>query len=363
MRRRVVFLVGTLDAGGAERVLLNWARHLTDAGWEVSFVCLYRPGRLAEEAARLGRLECVGVPTSGGLAAGLAALPRVAGALTRARAPIVQAFHLVPWGLGAVIGRLSRERSLVASVQNMPPPPTMKRSILLRLAARWTDHIVACCRTVRAAFLRDYRAAGERVSVIYNSVDDEAFVEPLSGRRRNGTLVIGTVAHLTPQKGHAHLIGAAVDLKRRGLDFDWRLIGAGALRGELEREVERCGVTDCIRFYGFRSDVRALLGELDLFVLPSLWEGLPVAVLEAMAAGVPVIATDVGGNAELIEHGVTGLMVPPAHPSALADAVTSLACDADARSRMAEAARATVKARFTVRVAGEQLVSVYEGLL
>jgi glycosyltransferase involved in cell wall biosynthesis len=141
------------------------------------------------------------------------------------------------------------------------------------------------------------------------------------------------------------------------------VVGTGNLERELKQQAIREGIDAAVNFAGYRSDIPQILSAADLFVLPSLAEGLPLAALEAMAACLPVVATDVGGTAEAVVDGETGLLVPPANPHRLAAAILSLVSDRERRVQMGSAGRARVEQRFSARVAAKTLGMLYLQLL
>lgn len=190
---------------------------------------------------------------------------------------------------------------------------------LERLAGRWTDRLVAVGESQRELAVSRRIVSAERVVVIPGGVDPGQFQHP----RRPGDLprelglpadtpLVGTVAALTPQKGLEYLLQAAALIKREPHPAHFVVVGDGAHKRRLRRLARDLGVRDTVHFLGQREDVPRLLADLDVFVMPSLWEGLPYALLEAGAAGLPVVATRIPGNSDLIEDRVTGRLVAPA---------------------------------------------------
>ena len=153
---------------------------------------------------------------------------------------------------------------------------------------------------------------------------------------------------LEERKGHRYLLEAAGKLKRQGLSVTIRIAGDGLLRHSLQRDAVRLGLQDDVQFCGFVTDTAAFLADVDVFVMPSLFEGLGVAALEAMAAGRPVIATRVGGLAESIIDGVTGILVAPRDAEALAGAIAKLAAQPELAAEMGQHGRARVLEHFTL---------------
>jgi glycosyltransferase involved in cell wall biosynthesis len=176
-------------------------------------------------------------------------------------------------------------------------------------------------------------------------------------------LLVGTVGRLHPQKGFASLLAAVARVRERLPAIRLLLVGGGALRRDLVARAEALGLAEVVIFAGSRGDVPEILAALDLFVLPSLWEGLPNAVLEAMAAGLPVVATAAGGTPEVVVDGETGLLVPPGDVTALAEAIERLLRDPGLRRKMGEAGRKRVEGHFTIEQTVAQTVALYETLL
>jgi glycosyltransferase involved in cell wall biosynthesis len=171
--------------------------------------------------------------------------------------------------------------------------------------------------------------------------------------------VVLTMARLDAAKGLGHLLGAAAQVP----EALFVVAGEGPLRGVLEARARQLELDGRFRFLGQRWDVPGLLGAADLFVLPSLSEGLPLTVLEAMAAGTPVVATDVGGTSEALVHGETGLLVPPADAAALAGAIRTLLADRGRAERLAAAARVRIREHFSAETMVRGITGIYEDIL
>ncbi len=213
-----------------------------------------------------------------------------------------------------------------------------------------SDHV----RRIHAASLAD-----TRVETIHAPFDESLFPKSWHGLR-HPEIVIGTAGSLGFLKGHIHLIRAMRILRDAGRDIRWRIAGDGPLRAELEAAVEKEGIADRVTFLGFQAHDARLYEGLDLYVQPSLAEGCSITLLEAMASGIPVIASDIDGPTELIEHGVSGLLVPPAHPESLASAIASLADDRGKAAAIGQAGHERSLSRFSSRVFLEKMSRVYE---
>jgi glycosyltransferase involved in cell wall biosynthesis len=161
-------------------------------------------------------------------------------------------------------------------------------------------------------------------------------------------VVIGTIAHLSSEKGINHLIEAAALIPDVHSRMRFVVVGDGSLRGELQRQVRAANLETCFQFAGFQENTGGHLASFDIFVLPSLSEGLSSSILSAMASSLPVVATRVGGIPELVRHGDNGLLVPPADPPALAQALKCLAETPSERLRMGQRGRARMETEFTL---------------
>jgi glycosyltransferase involved in cell wall biosynthesis len=212
---------------------------------------------------------------------------------------------------------------------------------------RCVDGVVAISQPI-ARVLADGGVAREKIRTIASGIDPRNYqnIPPPAGDR--APLVIGAVGALEPRKGHRFLLEAAAELKRRGRRFLYRIAGEGSERQRLVELVNKLGLERDVEFAGFVSDVPRFLASIDIFLMPSLFEGLGVAVLEAMAAARPVVASRVGGLTDSVIDGETGLLVPPGDSRALAEALARLSEGVDLISAMGIKGRARVLEHFTM---------------
>ena len=215
------------------------------------------------------------------------------------------------------------------------------------------------------------RRLGRKAQRIYNALNFERFAEhqvdkvaklqalglPADAR------VIGTVGRLAPQKGYHIFLDAAALVLAEQPNARFLLVGDGALAARLQEQAGKLGIADHVLFTGSRTDVNQLYPVMDLFVSSSLWEGLPTVLLESMAAGTPVVATDVSGNVELVESGVTGRLVQPDNAAALAGAILQTLRNPQPAQAMAALARQRVQETFSIVGISQQYVELYAKLL
>jgi glycosyltransferase involved in cell wall biosynthesis len=331
----------------------------TERGWRGGEVQL---GLLATELVARGHRPSVAAPP------GAAILERLPGAVERVELAARNDLDLVAAAkLGLAARRLKPElvhaftpRAQAVARLGLRGTPPLVASKLTGFAAGkgLGGHLkyrgVARYAAVSRAAAEALRRAGvpeERVRLIPSAVGPAFRLRPSAP----GTDVIGCVAALVPGKGHDALIEAVALLARALPSLELRLVGDGPERAALSARAQRLGVGGRVRFLGaLRSpeEVAGALAALDLFVLASHAEGLPTALLEAMAVGVPVVATPVGGVPEIVRDGETGKLVPVGDPAALATAIADLLADGPGRARLAQAARTVAEAHSIARVAG-----------
>jgi glycosyltransferase involved in cell wall biosynthesis len=366
-RVRVVYLAHTFNVGGAEEMVLNLVRHLPAERFEPHVCCIHARGPIGEEIARTG------TPVASlGLTPGLRhplAVAAIRRYLRDTNPAIVHTFLLTASLYGRVAAILARVRIIVGTEVNIYERKRRAHVWAERLLMAGTDCVVASAQSVKAFYERQVHADPSKVTVIYNAVDFSQLqvTLPRAELRRSlrlpaGAFVAGTIARLTEQKGHAVLFAAlngAPELQHVHL----LVIGDGDLRGRLETDVIDRGLQSRVHFLGARRDLGNLLAAMDAFVLPSLWEGLPLSLVLAMGAQLPVVSTTVAGIPEVVTDGATGLLVPPGDAASLRRALVRVVVDRDEAARFGRAARASVLPRFGIDRYVSSVVNLYEQLL
>ena len=234
-----------------------------------------------------------------------------------------------------------------------------------RMLVPRTGMIVAACEWERDVALSQVAAPADRVRVVYLGVPETPAAEPDErvAEFAAGRLVAGMVSVLRPQKDPLTLVRAAALLRDRGRDdVCVALVGSGELADAVTAEIGRLGVGDSMRLFGFRGEVASALRSFDLFVLPSLWEALPISIMEAMSCSLPVVATHVNGVPEAVLDGETGTLVEPGAPDAVATAIERLLGDEEVRRRFGAAGRSHYEARFRVEPMLATHAAIYDGI-
>jgi glycosyltransferase involved in cell wall biosynthesis len=346
----VVHLVLSLRPGGLERLVCNLAAAPALRSFRVLVCCLDEEGDLAADVRRAGhRVEVV--RRRGGLDAGL--VFRLARYLREQRADVVHTHSLDPMFYGGLAAWLAGVPVRVHTQHNTQVFTTygVRDRFKFRLAARLFSSVVAVGAETDRELARAGVSAARRV-VIRNGIDVGRYATGAAAGSAvlgspPGPRVVGTVARLSREKGIDLLVDAFARLVPGDPATRLVIVGEGPERGALEALARSCGVSDRVTFQGFHPRVAELLPGFDVFVLPSRTEGLPLALLEAMAAGRACVATKVGGVPEVVADGVTGVLVAPGDPAALAAAVQALLADPVLRRRLGTAARAQVEGAWS----------------
>jgi glycosyltransferase involved in cell wall biosynthesis len=362
--RRVVHYVDSDTFGGCEEAALHLMAALDRRRWEPVLLHHANPGisRLLEGATALGiRTRAVPRVDSRRRLSGVARLWRA----LRAERPAIFHAHL-SWPLackhGVRAAWLARVPGVVGTAQLYVAPDSLWRSRVMLSPFR---RIIAVSEEVKTRYAQGLHLSPRKLVVVRNAIrvppagraGDPALRAALARGRPD--YIVLTPARLHPQKGHVYLLAAAV----RVPDATFVLAGDGPLRAELEAQARALGIADRCVFLGYRADVPDLLAAADLLVLPSLFEGLPVSVLEAMAAERPVVATAIGGTDEAIVPEESGLLVPPRDPAALASAIQRLRADPGLARRLALAGRARVEREFSSDVTAGHIMRIYDEVL
>ena len=351
---------------GVSRLFSWWFPRYDPARFTVSLCGLKRP----EPASRL--LEEQGIPVRH-LGRGRFD-PRILGDLVRvAREGRAAILHVHGYA-AADFGRLAARRvgaALVLHEHFADPRMPAYQGLADRMLARFTDRAIAVSGSTRDFLVRERHVPAKRVRLIWNGAPLAEFapVTPeaaLSTRRALGlpadAPLVGSISRLSEQKGHRYLLDAAARVLPRRPDTRFLIVGDGDQMEPLRRQAGALGIAPSVSFAGHRTDVPALLGALDVFCISSTYEGTPLALFEAMAAGKAIVSTAVDGCREVLEDGATGLLVPPRDPEALAVALVRTLDDAALRASLAKRAR-EASARYDIAACVAQMQDLYDEVL
>ena len=362
---RVLHVALSLDVGGTERLVIEIARRLEPRFTAVC--CLDAPGAWAAELTGRG-IPVVALHRKQGFRPSLGS--QLAAVADRFGATVLHCHHYSPF----VYGRLAALRSSNLQVvftehgRLSDAPPSAKRRLANQVMGRLPGAFYAVSEDLRRHMLAEGFPA-HRVRVIYNGIEPGAAPTPadrLDARRRlaivDDAFVVGACGRLDRVKDLATLLNAFAVVRSRVPHAMLVIVGGGAERMPLEQQVVSLGLQGAVRFTGHRDDVRRLLPAFDVFVNSSISEGVSLTILEGMASSLPVVATRVGGTPEVVEDGVTGLLVPARSPDALAQAIGELANDPARTVAMGAAGRTRVEGTFNIDRMVDQYAGVYDAL-
>jgi glycosyltransferase involved in cell wall biosynthesis len=352
--KRILFVSTSTTLGGAEKTLYSLATLLDPQRFTVTGVVSLKPaGIYAEKLKSLGistrSLELKGRPRLKDIAA-LTAL------IERDKPDIVHALMYQAIQLCRLAKRRSKLRFKLVSSPRVNYRTRSAFTLLVdRVLKGGDDLLITESEASRAYLIKKLGYAPGKVKTIYNGVDIARWpVSPTERARKRlelglgeSDILIGSVGRLDAQKGHSFLIDAVAKIKTR-VPVRCAIIGDGPKRTSLEAQIRRLRLEKHVWLLGERQDVTAWLSSFDIFVLPSLWEGLPNALLEAMALGLPVIASAVDGVFDIVRASEDGLLVAPKDALSLAKKIVELASSAPLRSRLGAAAKQTIASRFTL---------------
>jgi glycosyltransferase involved in cell wall biosynthesis len=354
-RLTVLYVIWSLQMGGAERVVADLARSLDRRLFRPLVCCLNFKGRLAEP------LEADGVPVYAldkRPRLDLRVLLRLIRLMRKERVDVVHTHLWTSSFWGRLAGALARVPVVVITEHNLDTWRRAPHLLADRLLGWVTDDWVFVSREVEAFYRARLAVPSGRGHVVHNGVDLVPFERVLDGtavRARigipAGARVAGVVGRLEARKGHRFFLEAMRRVVDRMPGAMGLIVGEGREKEALLSQRDALGLQDAVRIVGYWPDLAEAMAALDVFVLPSLMEGHPLAILEAMAAGKPVVATDVGGNSEAVEPDVTGVLVAPADPEALAGAIVALLAEPERARRFGEAGRRSLDRRFSLDAA------------
>lgn len=369
----IVHVLYRLDTGGMERIIVSLINATSDR-YRHAVIALAGFGSLRSEIATTAT-ACVSLDKQPGKDWGC--YFRFWRALRSLRPDLVQTYNIGTLDLAPIVKLAGVRRLVHAEHGRDAADPDGENSRYLRLR-RWmapfVERYVVVSPDLRSWLTERARIKHSKVVYIANGIDVDLFDVPAAAdktRRQlgdfapTGSVLVAHVARLDQVKDQAGLISAFKLLRQTSGHVDCRLVivGAGSQRQQLERQIAELGLMQAVQLLGNRDDVAELLAECDVFALSSIAEGMPVTLLEAMAASLPVVATDVGGVALVVENGVTGTLVPARDPSAMASALNAYAADPTLRRKHGNAGRARVTAQFSLSAMVTAYAALYDELL
>jgi glycosyltransferase involved in cell wall biosynthesis len=368
---KVLHLIGSMDLGGAEKLTSLTVEGLNSDEFKASVCCVKSGGFYADKLRTKGYQvdELLGVHkhASISLLMLLNAAWKLFNILRRERPDVLHSHLFAASCLGRVIGKLAGVPCIIVTLHRIEYPriqPRIERLFKLLTSLFITDSNAAAAKLSCAL-----KIPQKSIRVIYNGIDRSEFASPPSGEAartslnlKNDEFVIGVIAHLYKEKGHEFLLESLAMIKKRIPGFKLLIVGDGYLRKELEKQAEQMLPSGSVSFLGQRGDLANLLSAMDLFILPSSWEGFGIILAEAMYMRVPVITTsDGGGCAEVVKDNDGGQLVPYGDNAALSDAILRFYNDRSYRKDQGILGRARVERLFSSEAMIRQYADAYIG--
>ncbi len=374
----IAHVLHRLYLAGAEVLAAALSRQLRDR-YRFVFLCLDEVGPLGQQLQTEG-FTVIDLQRKPGVDFKVAA--HIREVVRREKINLLHAHQYTPFFYASLSRRFSNNPAILFTEhgRHYPDLRKLKRVLANQWLLRKHDRVTAVGAWVKQALVSNEGLPEKRIEVIYNGIDPQQF-QPVSQRLderaavraelglADDEIVVAQVARFHPVKDHATAIKAwalvqqKISAEAPGLKATLLLVGDGELRPTLEKLVRELGISESVRFLGVRKDVHRLLAGVDLFLLSSLSEGVSVTLLEAMGSALPIAATDVGGNPEVVQHSVTGLLSPRRDAPALANNLLTLIQDTSLRQRMGSAGRARLLTHFTQSDMHANYAALYDQML
>jgi glycosyltransferase involved in cell wall biosynthesis len=356
----VFLMTNTLETGGSERQFVTMGNALDRQKFSVSLGCLRKFGALKNEVDRLHEFS------AGGSLFGLQswrarlALSRF---LRRKRIAVAQSFDFYSNLMLIPAARFAGVPVVVGSHRQLGDLLTQGQFKAQSAAFRFCDQVV-CNSWAAARRLQETGMREQKLTVIPNGLPDAWFAAvPAALVHETGVVRIGLISRMNPGKGHEVFLRVAEKLTVRHPQLQFVLVGDGPLRPGLEERARQLGLSERVMFLGDRHDIPPVLASLDISVLPSSSESLSNVILESMAGGVPVVATEVGGNRELVEHEKTGFLFSPGNEAQFVAALETLITQPELRERFGSCGREKARAEYAISTVRDRYQDLYRDLL
>ena len=372
----ILYVIGSLRVSGAEKALVTIVRGINKERFHPIVCCTGGGGELESTIRKCG----IPVKIFGsGRFYDFVEIIKLSQFIKRENVDIVHTQLFESDIIGRIAAKLAKVPIIISTFQNIYQWKQSKKlkerikTIVDRITSNYyTDQLIAVSHSVKNFHIEKCGIRADKIVTLPNLVDFEKLklrdgFDPVKKRQelslKPGVPIMINIGRLFPQKGQKYLIQAAAKVASTFKKVKFLIVGNGFLLSDLKREVESLQLSDNVKFLGKRDDIPELLSISDVFVLSSLWEGLSVALLEAMAMGKPIVATNVDGALDVIKHKKEGLLVPPKDSNALTKAIIYLLENKEKAKKMGTAAKKKVVEQFSTNVVVRKLEQLYEKLL
>ena len=371
MATRILYLITSTNTGGTEKALLELIKRIDHDSWAVHVCSVKKPGRfsraLTDSSVRFFSLE---MSESGRLSATLNFLPsliKLVHIIRQVNPEIIHCFLFRANILGRLAGRIARTPIIISSIRVMEKDKPLKH-LIDRLTASMVDKYMAVSESCRRFTIEQLGISPDKIITVYNGIDcreEETSDIKTPSDNTDDVKKIALVGRFDRQKGHDVLLRALKIIMDRNTDLNLNtfFFGEGPDEEKIKAAINRMGLSGKVFFRGVIEDIRGTIAGMDLLVLPSLWEGLPNVLLEAMAEAKPVVASDIEGIDEIVVDGTTGILFEPGNPEAFAEAIMRLLCNQDLAEKMGRTGRAKAVKKFSIENTVAETLTVYQKLM
>ena len=363
-RPLLIYVITTLGDGGAEREVARVTRVLQERSpFDVEICCLMGRGSFADETEKAGVKVTVLYESKKPWYVTAYALIKY----LRQCKPMIVHVHLARWGV--IAAKLAGVPVVVLSVHNWMLKQAWHHMTLEKISFRLADRVIGVSEAISRQLVEEYGIPKKRVCTVMPALDFSQCPDTDADAKKaelgipSDAPVIGNVGRLCEQKAQKYFVAAAAIILKTKPECRFLILGEGPLRDELQRQINDLGIADRIHLLGFREDAREIIRVMDVSCLSSLYEGTPMAALEAMGYGKPVVITDVPGSEGVVIDGKTGFVAQPKDPSSLAGCILRLVEDRELAGRMGDEGRRLVTSKYSVESNLGQLLPLYLGAL
>jgi len=356
---KITHILAELGFGGAERLLLDIIRSTDRSCFDIEVVCVVTGGAFEKE------LEKIDVPVTiigKNTKLGLDVFWKIRKHLLQTKPDIVHT-HLFAGDFWGKIGaKLAGIKCIISTEHNVNISEGFMKDTIKTFTNTFTKKIIAVSGAVKKYTIKKYKTSADKIDVIYNGIDLSRFHFKIPDFDKE-KIILGSVGRLTEQKGHRYLIDAFEKIIEKFPQAELWIVGEGELKEKLQTQIEKLKLAEHVKLLGTRRDIPEILTQFDVFVMPSLWEGLGITVIEAMVTGLPVIASGVDGLRELIEDGETGILVESKNAESLAEAIMKLLEDQSLAISLGKNAKQEIVENFDMTKMVKKYEEAYMGAL
>ncbi|MGB9677780.1 MAG: glycosyltransferase [Candidatus Ratteibacteria bacterium] len=347
---KIGYLIGSSEIGGTEKIILTIAKYLDKNIFDIVFFCIKGEGKftrnLREKNFKIYVFNLKKNPFS---------FISLFLSIKKEKLEILQSFLFVANILGRIYGKFTGIKFIISSQRSTDPWRKWYHWLLERITNRWVNLIISNSYSAREILIKKGKIPRKKIKVIPNGIEIPEKTEKIN----KNYIVVGAIGNLRKAKGYFDLISASKIIIEKFKNVKFYIVGEGELKDRIIRKIEKNGLSEYFILTGYAENIYEYLKIFDIFVLPSLWEGCPVSLLESMGFGLPSVATNVGDVPYIIENGIDGFIVKPGDYKKMAERIINLIENKDLREEMGQRAREKIKKWYSFEEMVKSYASIY----